>query len=66
MTIYFFPLKKELYYMLMHLEHYATRNQTLGEGLYLPMNPWNHYIHLTLLYNSKVVQENKEGESFFL
>lgn len=55
-----------LYYLLTYLEYYATRKQTLGEGLYLPVGPWNHYIHLTLVDNSRVVQEDKEGGSFFL
>lgn len=41
-------------------------NQTLGKGLYLPVSRWNHYIHLTFLDNSRVVQEDKEGGPFFL
>lgn len=54
-----------LYYMLAHLEYYAIRNHTLGEGLYLLMGPWNHYIHLTLVHNSRVVQEEKKVNRFF-
>lgn len=37
--------------MLTHLQYYATRNQTLG--LYLPVGPWNHKIHLTFLDSSR-------------
>lgn len=54
-----------LYYLVTYLEYYATRKQTLQEDLYLPVGPWNHYIHLTLVDNSRVVQEDKEGGSFF-
>lgn len=54
-----------LYYMPAHLECYATRNQTLWEGLYLLMGPWNYYIHLTLVHNSRVVQEEKGVNRFF-
>lgn len=37
-----------LYYMVIHLEYYVTRNQTLEAGLHLPVGPWNHYVHLSL------------------
>lgn len=62
----FLSLKEvSLYYMLMCFECYTTINKTLGQGLCLPVHPWSHYIHLTFLDNSSVVQEDKESGSFF-
>lgn len=55
-----------LYYMLMSLVYCTTKNKSLGQGLCLPVYPWSHYLHLTFLDNSSVVQGDKESTSFFL